>query len=135
GLAENFAREDRAEESRPVVGQPIEIAGPTLDGSKYDLVEQQGKVVLVDFWASWCGPCIAELPHLRETYEKYHGQGMDVVSVSLDFKREDLTRFLEAGPIPWPQIFFGQDDKVGWNNPLARRYGVDGIPYLMVIDR
>lgn len=112
------------------VGQPVEISGPTLDGGHFDLAEHRGRVVLVDFWATWCRPCVAELPHILETYEKYHDQGLDVVSVSLDYQQSALAQFVEANKIPWPQIYYP-----GEENPLASRYQVNSIPFLMVIDR
>src|SRR5207248_1924165 len=83
-LAERQAPTLDAGEGQPTIGQVIDLAGPTLDGSRFDLAEQRGKVVLVDFWATWCGPCIAELPNVRAVYDQHHGNGFEVVGVSLD---------------------------------------------------
>ncbi len=116
-------------------GRVIEIAGPTLDGGQFDLAEYRGKVVLVDFWATWCGPCIAELPNIHDVYNQYHRDGLEIVSVSLDQDRAALTKFLQSHPAPWPQIFFDEEGRRGWDNPIARQYGIDAIPRLMVIDR
>ncbi|HET6575235.1 MAG TPA: TlpA disulfide reductase family protein [Fimbriiglobus sp.] len=134
-LAERLAQARDAGEAQPAVGLAMDIASPTLDGGRFDLAEHRGKVVLVDFWATWCGPCIAELPNVRAVYDKYHGDGFEVVAVSLDFERARLDKFLEAHPEPWPQIFFDEEGKRGFDNPLAQRCGVQGIPYLLVIDR
>ncbi len=115
-------------------GQEIEIAGPTLQGPPFDLRRLRGKVVLVDFWATWCGPCVAELPHLREVYDRYHARGFEVVGVSLDFTRDKLAEYVKEQQIPWPQIFFDAESKRGWANPLARRYGIHAIPDMILID-
>jgi thiol-disulfide isomerase/thioredoxin len=115
-------------------GQEIEIAGPTVQGPPFDLRDLRGKVVLVDFWATWCGPCVAELPHLREVYDRYHARGFEVVGVSLDNSRDKLAEYVKEKQIPWPQVFFDEDGKRGWFNPLARRYGVESIPDMVLVD-
>ncbi len=117
------------------IGQPVEIAGPTLDGGQFDLADCRGKVVLVDFWATWCPPCLAELPNLRAAYQKYHAQGLEVVGVSFDHERSALEQFQKDNPLPWPQIFFEGPEARGFDNPLGRRYGIGSIPCLLLIDR
>jgi thiol-disulfide isomerase/thioredoxin len=134
-LAERLVAAVGENEPRLAIGQAMDISGPTLDGGHFDLADHRGKVVLVDFWATWCGPCVAELPNVRAAYDKYHGDGLEVVSVSFDFERSALVKFLETNPTPWPQIFFDGADTRGWENPLGRRYGIRGIPCLLVIDR
>jgi thiol-disulfide isomerase/thioredoxin len=134
-LAETQAAKVESAESPLVLGQPVEIAGPTLDGGRFDLAAHRGKVVLVDFWATWCGPCVAELPNVRAVYDKYHADGLEVVSVSFDLERSALEKFLQAKPMPWPQIFFDEKGQGGFDNPLGRRYGIQAIPCLLVIDR
>ncbi len=116
-------------------GQPVQIAGPTLDGGRYDLAQHRGRVVVVDFWATWCPPCVAELPNVRAVYDEYHDRGVDFVSVSLDTEREKLEGAVKAKAIPWPQIFF--DPKAPPTQELhpAERYGIDAIPCLLVLDR
>jgi thiol-disulfide isomerase/thioredoxin len=134
-LAERLGAEEVGQDNRLAIGQPMDISGPKLDGGRFDLADYRGKVVLVDFWATWCPPCVAELPHVRAAYDQYHGDGLEVVSVSLDYQRPALVKFLEARPMPWPQVFFDEANSRGWDNPLARRYGIDAIPCLLVIDR
>jgi thiol-disulfide isomerase/thioredoxin len=116
-------------------GQPVELSGPTLDGGRFDLAEHRGKVVLIDFWATWCPPCVAELPNVQAVHDEFHDQGLEVVSVSLDFQRSALVKFLQAKPLPWPQIFFNPKDPAGQEHHPARRYGIQAIPCLLVVDR
>jgi WD40 repeat protein/serine/threonine protein kinase/tetratricopeptide (TPR) repeat protein/thiol-disulfide isomerase/thioredoxin len=117
------------------VGQELDLAGPTVGGERFDLKRLRGKVVLIDFWATWCGPCVAEMPNVMKVYDRHHKDGFEVVGVSLDNEREALTRFLKAKEVPWPQLFFDGKGEQGWNNPLARRYGVNAIPFTILVDR
>lgn len=116
-------------------GGEMTIAGPTLQGQPFELKALRGKVVLVDFWATWCGPCVAELPNVRRVYDRYHADGFEVVGVSLDNSRQQLDDYVRQKDIPWPQIIFEDEPSLGWNNPLARRYEITGIPAMFLIDR
>lgn len=90
----------------------------------------KGKVVLIDFWATWCGPCRAELPNVIATYTKYHDKGFNIIGVSLDSDRDKLDSFLkQQDGMTWPQFFDGQ----GWSNELAVKYGVQAIPFTVLI--
>ena len=104
---------------KDVTGKPLSIAG------------YKGKVVLLDFWATWCGPCRAELPNVIETYQKYHAKGFEVVGISLDQSQEKLENYTKAQKMPWPQYF----DGLAWGNKLAVKYGVNSIPATYLIDR
>jgi len=112
----------------------LDIAGPTLEGGQFDLKDLRGKVVLVDFWATWCGPCIAELPNVLEVYQRHHGQGFEVVGISLDADKDQLRRFVQEKKIPWPQIIFEEEKARGWYNPIARLYNISSIPATILVN-
>jgi thiol-disulfide isomerase/thioredoxin len=116
-------------------GPVIELAGPGLNGKEISLAQLRGKVVIVDFWATWCPPCRGEMPNMKSIYRKHHENGLEIVGVSLDEYRRDLDNYLREENIPWPQIFFDQPDQQGWNSPLARKFGVRAIPHTLVVDR
>ncbi|MFM8803102.1 MAG: TlpA family protein disulfide reductase [Planctomycetia bacterium] len=115
-------------------GNPMEITGTLLNGKKFDQKSLAGKVVLVDFWATWCGPCVAEIPNVLEQYEKYHKDGFEVVGISLDQDREALEKFVDEQKIPWP-ILFEETEGESWQHPLATFYGISGIPTVILIGR
>lgn len=98
-----------------------------MGGGKITLSELKGKVVLVDFWATWCGPCRVVIPYLVDMYNTYKDQGLMVLGVSLDQDRSVLDKFVKDQPIPYP-ILYG-------NEQVARAYEVQGIPTLVIFDK
>ena len=118
-----------------MLGKPLAIAGPTLKGGKINIEKLKGKVVLVDFWATWCGPCVAELPNVQKVYEKYHGRGFEIIAVSFDNSRKPLEKFVADHKLRWAQIFFDKEGQQGWTNPLGRQYGIDAIPATFLVNR
>lgn len=119
-------------ETRLEVGKPaIEFTARTLEGETISLSDYRGKVVLLDFWATWCGPCLAELPNVKRVYEKYGAEGFVVIGVSLDIDRRKLERFVREHDIRWPQVYDGR----GWENDVARLYGVVAIPATLLLDK
>jgi len=101
-----------------------------LDGKPLSLANDKGKVLLIDFWATWCPPCRAEIPNVVATYKKYHSQGFEVIGVSLDEDRQKLVNFTRENGMTWPQFFDGQ----GWSNKLAVKYGIEAIPATYLLD-
>lgn len=95
-----------------------------LSGQPLSVGKFKGKVVLVDFWATWCGPCVGELPNVLAAYKKYHDKGFEIVGISLDRDEQALKSFVAAKQMTWPQYFDGQF----WDTKLAKKYGVTSIP-------
>lgn len=107
-----------------------EVTAQTLAGEDVDLSELKGKVVLIDFWATNCPPCLEEFPAMKEMYQELHRQGLEVVGITLDEEQEVVERFQEKMQLPWPLVMSGDDDDATRN-----RYRVVTIPSLFLIDR
>ena len=102
-----------------------------VDGREIDIAKMKGKVVLVEFWATWCGPCLISLPEVIDVHKRYHAKGFEVVGINLDYRRQELDQFAKARGITWPNFFDGR----GWNSPIVARYGVAGIPASFLVDK
>ncbi len=102
-----------------------------LEGNDLSVAKYRGKVLLIDFWATWCGPCVREFPNVLKAYAARHQDGFEIIGISLDEDRQKLLTFLKDKHIPWPQYFDGK----GWANQLAVRFGVNSIPATYLLDK
>jgi thiol-disulfide isomerase/thioredoxin len=118
------------------VGEPFELTFQNAtDGATIDLSANKGTIYVIDFWATWCGPCIAEMPHMKELYASYSGKGVEFIGVSLDQPEDQgglqkLVAYVSDNQIPWPQYYQGN----GWESEFSTSWGVNSIPALFVVD-
>lgn len=108
-----------------------EISLPTPEGELMNLSQLRGKVVLVDFWASWCKPCRAENPNVVRMYNKYKDKGFEIYGVSLDRTKDAWLKAIEKDGLTWHHV----SDLKFWNSEAAQTYGVRGIPYTVLLDK
>jgi peroxiredoxin len=112
--------------------EALDIVMADPDGNIRKLSDLRGKVVLLDFWASWCGPCRRENPNVVKAYEKYNSQGFEVFSVSLDSNADRWKQAIEQDGLVWP---YHVCDMKKWRNAASQAYGISSIPYTMLIGR
>lgn len=134
-VAEKLASLEGVARRLRLPGEPIEVEGTLLDGEEIDWEQYRGKVVLIDYWATWCGLCHAELPTIRQLHQTYAEQGLEVLGVSLDEDPERVEKFLAEQDIPWPTLFGGSQETRGWNHPMVAKYGIHDLPRLILVDR
>lgn len=121
--------------AHPVVNKPApDFTLKTPDGKDLALSSLRGHVVLVDFWASWCRPCRATIPHLKEIYTKYHPAGLEILSVSLDANATAWKRAMEQEQMPWPQVVDTYEEEAA-SAKVAGIYGIQYIPYVLLVDK
>ncbi|MFP4176383.1 MAG: redoxin domain-containing protein [Planctomycetota bacterium] len=114
-----------------LIGQPApDFEVTTLEGESVSPADYRGKVLLLDFWATWCTPCVEELPELKRVYEKYHDQGLEVLGLSFDEQKDDLTDFIDEEGIEWEQVYLEGETK----EQMSQLYGVPPIPAMYLID-
>ena len=108
-----------------------ELTFTALNGDVINLVDYKGKVVLIDFWATWCGPCIATMPDLIKIYKEYHDKGFEIIGISLDSDQSQLESYIEENGITWQQYF----DGLYWKNKIAKRFGINAIPHTAIVNK
>ena len=111
--------------------KPLDLKFTSVDGRPVDLASFRGKVVLIDFWATWCGPCREEMPNVVAAYAKLHGQGFEILGISLDEDKDKLVAFTQANQMPWPQYFDGKM----WDNTISSKYGIESIPDMWLLGK
>lgn len=133
-LAEKSIKEQEIALRKVAIGQKfVDFKAKDLKGNDSALSDfaGKGKVILVDFWASWCGPCRAQMPRLIETYKKYKGKDFEIIGVSLDNNQADWEKGTDAMNITWPQI----SDLKMWKSEAVTSYAIKGIPHLVLLDK
>lgn len=122
----------RAEAQKRVIGAPLQdFQEKDLEGQSVSIASRKGKVVLLDFWATICPPCVREMPNVVKTYEKYHDKGFEIIGISLDQDKDSLTTFLQEKKMTWPQIYDGK----AFEGKLPTQYGVDRMPTTFLLDK
>jgi thiol-disulfide isomerase/thioredoxin len=132
-----------------ITSKPVEMIFTAADGRPVDLAQLRGKVVLIDFWATWCGPCIAELPNIKKVYADYHDKGFEIVGIALEnakllpndtaeqtaakhvAAKQVLNDFTAKENMPWPQYYDGK----WWKNDISTKYAINGIPAMFLLDQ
>ena len=130
GKAHTANKAKKFESAGLVVGKPFPaLELTTTDGGKLTTTDLVGKVVLIDYWATWCGPCVREMPNVLKTYQQFHDQGFEVIGISLDEDLAQLATFVAEQQLPWKQACDGK----GWQSDAAKRFGINSIPATFLI--
>jgi len=118
--------------AQPAVGQQAyEISLPDINGKVQHLSDQQGKMVLIDFWASWCGPCRRSNPELLKLYSQYRDKGFEIFGVSIDDQKDAWKKAIAKDRISWKQVI----ETGGWDAPVAVQWKIEQIPSSFLIDQ
>jgi thiol-disulfide isomerase/thioredoxin len=116
------------------IGQPVELSfTDAISGKPIAMADLKGKIVVLDFWATWCGPCVDEMPKMKELYAEYKDKGVEFIGISLDNPPDGLAKlkdFVAKNDIPWPQYYQGE----GFRGAFSSEWGINSIPCVFVVD-
>lgn len=114
------------------IGKPAkDFTVKMLSGDSFTLSSQKGRVVLIDFWATWCTPCLKEIPRMKRMYASYRDKGFEIISVSLDRRKGDVVKYVQEKELGWKVSYSG----ALWSDPTARLYGVNKIPSTWLVNK
>ena len=113
----------------------FEFEGKDLHGKVVSSKRLKGKVILLDFWAFWCGFCLTEIPQLKELNDRYYDRGLRIIGVFNDYRIDRLKEYVRKNAVNWPQLIEHTADKSSYMHPLARKYGIEGLPRYLLIGR
>jgi peroxiredoxin len=125
-MAKKLAIAKRLQPGQPFINFTLNDTG----GKPVNFENLKGKYILLDFWASWCGPCRAENPNVLKAYQQFKDRNFDVVAVSLDTKKDAWMKAIKEDGMPWTQL----SDLMGWKSPVAMEYGIEAIPQNFLLD-
>ena len=128
--ADRAARERKMEEA---VGKEFVLSfKDQLTGNQISISDLKGKVVVIDFWATWCGPCVREMPEMKRLYDKFKSEGVEFVGISLDKKSQTLRTYCEENGVTWPQYC---EEGRGWDTKISTEWGISSIPRIFILDK
>lgn len=113
------------------LGKSVSIQFTAIDGREVDISQMKGKIVLIDFWATWCGPCVREIPNILKLYKKYHKKEVEIIGISFDEDKELLIQMTKRKKISWPQYFDGNK----WGNKFGKEFNITALPTMWLIDK
>ncbi len=125
---------DGSKKRNAIVAQPLTLNGLVgFDGQPFQAADYAGKVVLVDFWASWCTNCLNEIPEIRRVYKELHDSGFEVISVNMDENLKAAQEFVEKRNFPWRSYHAADTDRLGFRSQFAEELGIAAIPFMLLV--
>ena len=119
-----------------IVGSELDFSDlAELDGKPFSFEPYKGKVVVLDFWATWCGPCLEEIPNLKAMLEKRKSDGVEIIGINLDEDRSRLDSFLGTEKLPWKSVVSSDPTKVAFETPLVSKIGISAIPFIAIVGK